>query len=146
MEIEGYTKREEEYLEAIYLRGNGDRGARIVDLSRELKVSPPSVVGFLRKLERKGLIIYEKGGCVRLTEEGLKVAKRIHERHLILEKFLVNVLGVSLEVAERDACQIEHVIHPETLSKIARFTVFVQDVLMKKKSLQELYKKYMNRA
>ncbi|MGC8771573.1 MAG: iron dependent repressor, metal binding and dimerization domain protein [Brevinematia bacterium] len=36
-------------------------------------------------------------------------------------EFLVKIIGVSLENAEKDACKIEHIISDETFSKIIKF-------------------------
>ena len=55
-----------------------------------------------------------------LTEEGLKKATAILERHTILTRFISEVLGVPEEVAEKDACRIEHIISPETFNGIKR--------------------------
>ena len=47
----------------------------------------------------------------------LEIAEKIYERHTILTKYLVSI-GVSPEVASKDACKMEHVISAETFKAI----------------------------
>ena len=60
-------------------------------------------------------------GELELTEEGLKKAKSVYDRHKNLTKFLILTAGVSDEVAENDACRIEHIISPETFKGIKKY-------------------------
>ncbi|AFL66745.1 metal-dependent transcriptional regulator [Desulfurococcus amylolyticus] len=114
-------ERSEEYLEVIYVLSMNGR-PKVREIARRLCVKPSSVVEFLRKLANEGYIIYEKGGKIELTEKGLKVAREIHERHRLLELFLES-LGVPREIAEEDACKMEHILHPVTISKIREYLV-----------------------
>ena len=43
-----------------------------------------------------------------------------------MKEFLVNVLGLSEEDAETEACGIEHAIRPDTLDKLLKFVDFVR--------------------
>lgn len=114
-------ERSEEYLEVIYVLSINGR-PKVREIARRLCVKPSSVVEFLRKLANEGYIIYEKGGKIELTEKGLKVAREIHERHRLLASFLES-LGVPGEIAEEDACKMEHILHPVTISKIREYLV-----------------------
>ncbi|WP_042667486.1 metal-dependent transcriptional regulator [Desulfurococcus amylolyticus] len=114
-------ERSEEYLEVIYVLSMNGR-PKVREIARRLCVKPSSVVEFLRKLANEGYIIYEKGGKIELTEKGLKVAREIHERHKLLGLFLES-LGVPREIAEEDACKMEHILHPVTISKIREYLV-----------------------
>ena len=53
-------------------------------------------------------------------------AKEIYERHKTLYKFFHEILGVDSKVAEKDACEIEHHIHKETLDRIIKFIQLVE--------------------
>ncbi|ADV64687.1 metal-dependent transcriptional regulator [Desulfurococcus mucosus] len=113
------SQRVEEYLEVIYVLSSQGR-PRVREIARRLCVKPSSVVEFLRKLSSEGYIIYEKGGRIELTEKGLAVARDVHQRHRLLAEFLESI-GVPREIAEEDACRMEHVLHPETVAKIREF-------------------------
>ena len=120
-----YRKRFEDYLEAMYRLQEKGKMARVRDLARMLKVKPSTVVEQLRKLSQQGLILYEKREYIRLTEEGERIAKEFLEKHEALRKFLRDILMVPEDVAEKDACYIEHDIHEITLSRIKKFLEFI---------------------
>jgi len=111
------TFRMEDYLEAMYELIDHKGYATSVDLAECLNVSQPSVTKMMRRLDRTELIDYEKYRGIRLTEKGIKLAKSIHERHGIVSEFLKKI-GVDENIANRDAEEIEHHIHPETLRKL----------------------------
>ena len=45
----------------------------------------------------------------------------VYEKHTNLTKFLMLTTGVSEEVAENDACRIEHIISKETFKGIKKY-------------------------
>jgi len=112
------TESLEMYLETISLLREKTKMARVTDIARELGVSKPSVHAALHELERRGLIEHEHYGEVFLSPEGKAASAEIRRRHELLTAFLRNTVGVSPEVAERDACRIEHYLSKETMDKI----------------------------
>ena len=66
---------------------------------------------------QKGYVIKDEHGYVELTAEGKKIAKKVYTRHLLLEEFL-ELIGVSPETANHDACRMEHTISEESFRKI----------------------------
>ena len=61
----------------------------------------------------------DKDRLIRLTDAGRVRANEVYGRHKALTRYFVEVLGVSPEVAEEDACNIEHVISEESMGKIS---------------------------
>ena len=88
-------------------------------LSNELNYSRPSVTIALQKLKREDFILIDEKSHITLTEKGLQCAKRVFFRHEILTKYLIKI-GVPFNIAEQDACTIEHVISEETFEAIKR--------------------------
>lgn len=115
------TSNMEDYLEAILTLQEEQKVARVRDIARQLKVKMPSVTGAVRNLAEKGLVNYERYSFVTLTEEGRKIAEEITSRHLIIYDFLTRVLLVDMEIAELDACRIEHAVSPQTMTKLKIF-------------------------
>lgn len=107
----------EMYLETIYLLSKEKTGVRSIDVAEAMGFSKPSVSRGVGLLKRDGYITVDEGGHLELTDFGLKLAKKIYERHTVLTELLLK-LGVSKEVASEDACRIEHVICDETLEAI----------------------------
>jgi DtxR family transcriptional regulator, manganese transport regulator len=121
--IEGHsprTDRMEDYLEVIYELIEEKGYATAIDISGYLNVSSPSVTKMVQRLDESGHLNYEKYRGIMLTEEGISIAKGMHERHNLLVEFL-KMIGVKDNIANRDAEGIEHHLHPETLKKLEEF-------------------------
>lgn len=113
------TESLEMYLETIGLLQESPSGARVTDIANELGVSKPSVHAALHELERRGLISHKHYGEIRLSAEGEAASSEIRRRHGLLTAFLREFVGVPPEIAERDACRIEHYLSAETMERIA---------------------------
>jgi len=115
------SKSFEDYLEAIYLIQKKKDFVRVNDIAYNLKVSLPSVTIAIKKLADKGLVIYEKYGLVKLTKQGIKIAKNVYRKHRVLAEFFENFLRVDKKTALRDACIMEHGLSKKTLNKLENF-------------------------
>jgi len=110
----------EMYLEAIWVLNQKTGFVRSIDVSEYLGYSKPSVsraMGILRKGE---LIVMNKDGGITLTERGLKVARRVYERHQVIADFLI-AIGVDEETAYADSCKIEHDISDISFEKLKNY-------------------------
>ena len=72
-------------------------------------------------MKEQGYITQERYSDIFLTEKGIAEGEKIKETHDILEKFLIDILGVSKETGEEDACMIEHCLSVETKQKLKNF-------------------------
>jgi len=115
------TKSREDYLETIYGLIEENAVARVKDIAAKLNVRKPSVHSAINELKRHGLVEQEPYGYVTLTESGVMEAKKVVRRHTILREFLL-LLGVPSDVAERDACAMEHLLSQETYDAIEKFS------------------------
>ena len=113
----------EDYLEAIFNLSRFDRGARSRDIAEALNVHKSTVTSALRALAQMRLVNYAPYEAVTLTEEGLKVAKDVVQRHETLKGFFTDVLDVEPEMAEKAACGMEHSMPREIVEKLALFAV-----------------------
>lgn len=116
----------EDYIEAIAALKKEKGVARVRDISHWLNVKNPSVTSALDTLFKNGLVIHEKYGYVDLTPEGEMMAQEVQKRHDTLFTFLTKILNIDPEIADVDACKIEHSISPETLERIIKFIEFVE--------------------
>ena len=117
---EDRTDRMEDYLEVIYELVEQKGYATTVDISSYLNVSSPSVTKMMQKLDETGYLKYEKYRGIRLTNEGIRIARNIRNRHGLLAEFF-KIIGVDEETANNDAEGIEHHLHPETMKKLEEF-------------------------
>ena len=110
-------KSREDYLEAMYILKRQKGYVRNFLLCNYLNYSKASVSVAIRGLVAEGYVIKDEHGYVELTAEGKKIAKKVYARHLLLEEFL-ELIGVSPETANHDACRMEHTISEESYKKI----------------------------
>jgi len=95
--------------------------ARVTDVARHLNITSGSASTNLKNLKAKGLITEDDNRFLNLSADGELLAKAVVARKKIFEKFLVEILKVSGEQAEIDACKTEHLISAETAKKLDRF-------------------------
>ncbi|MFB6282293.1 MAG: metal-dependent transcriptional regulator [Haloferacaceae archaeon] len=99
----------EQYLKAIYLVQEMEDGpASTGAIADALAVSPASANEMIGKLEERGLAEHEKYKGVTLTDEGIVRARDAIQTYCIIERFLLNVLGV--EEFRAEARELEAVI------------------------------------
>ena len=109
----------ENYLEAIYVLTEQNGQVRSIDIANELEFTKPSISVAMKNLRQSGLIDMDQNGYITLLPEGQEIAEKIYERHTILTNWLIK-LGVSPEVADEDACKIEHVLSTESFLAIKK--------------------------
>ncbi len=120
IEHEPLTISAESYLDVIHdLSHKGP--VRSVDVAERLNVTKVSVNKALRVLKQAGYVVQQPYQCIELTEAGVRHAHRVAWRHEVTRSFLRDVLGVPPEIADADACRIEHVISDETVSRLEAF-------------------------
>ena len=107
----------EMYLETILILSGKLPVVRSVDVANELDFKKSSVSIAMKNLREKNQITMTDAGYIYLTEEGRAIAEMIYERHKVIARVLER-LGVSKEVANNDACRIEHVISQESFEAI----------------------------
>ena len=107
----------ENYLETILVLSKRLPVVRSVDVAN-FKKSSVSIA--MKNLREKNHITVTDAGYIYLTESGKAIADMIYERHQLLTSCLEK-LGVSAEIAEKDACKIEHVISKESFEAIKEY-------------------------
>ena len=103
----------EDYLEAVLVLQKEKGMVRSVDVARHLDVSKPSVCHAVATLKNGGFLTMDDGFFLHLTNIGREVAEQIYEKHRFFTERLI-AAGVDSEIAEADACRIEHVISDES--------------------------------
>ena len=111
----------EDYLEVILDLKEENESIRVTDLAEKLQVAKSSVNQAVVKLVELQLLTHERYGPLELTELGEAKARKVRERHRILTRFFSETLGVDPQIAEKDACGIEHYISPVTMEKLVKY-------------------------
>lgn len=108
----------EDYLEAmVMLGGDPKTPVRSVDIANKLGVSKASVSKAINALKDNGYVVQPYYGDITLTNAGLEYGKSVLERHKLLTDFLNKALGIPEDVAEEEACLMEHAISDESFEK-----------------------------
>ena len=114
------TQALEMYVKTIYELEEEFGTAAPSDIAEKLTVKAPSVTSALQKLDSLGMAEYQRYQHVNLTKNGREVAKMLYHRHSTIRDFLLHI-GVKEEIASSDACEIEHIVHRETIVKLAHY-------------------------
>ena len=104
-------------MEAILVLQKQRGMVRSVDVARYLDVSKPSVCHAVATLKNGGFLTMDDGFFLHLTNIGREVAEQIYEKHRFFTERLI-AAGVDPEIAEADACRIEHVISEESFRRL----------------------------
>lgn len=116
--MEKISTSHEDYLEAIImLGGTVEQPVRSVDVANQLSVSKASVNKAVGLLKEKGFVDQPYYGDITLTEEGFEYGQAVYKRHRYLTAFLSKGLGIPEDVAEDEACLMEHAISDESFEK-----------------------------
>ncbi|HLG28507.1 transcriptional regulator MntR [Paenisporosarcina macmurdoensis] len=129
----------EDHIEQIYMLIEQKGYARVSDIAESLSVLPSSVTKMVQKLDKDGYLIYERYRGLMLTPKGLKLGKRLVQRHDLLEQFL-RLIGVQEDKIYEDVEGIEHHLSWNSIDRIADLNQALEenpDFLQKLEELKE---------
>ena len=110
----------ENYLKVIYkLQSSGSR-VKGVNVASELNVSRPTVCVALKELRKKGYIMPFDDGSFMLTRKGVTEAQDVENRFNFF-KDMLTFLNVDKDIAEEDACRMEHTVSEESYRALQQF-------------------------
>lgn len=115
------SQTEENYLKAIYLLCETQETTPTTVLAQHLSTTPASVTDMIKRLHDKGWVVHIPYKGVSLTEKGSNYALQTIRKQRLWEYFLVNVLEFSWDSIQDLSEQLEHIEHPELISKLDAF-------------------------
>jgi DtxR family Mn-dependent transcriptional regulator len=108
----------ERYLDALYGLHLEGEPIRTTAIAKSLDLSPASVTEMVQRLATEGYLDYERYHGVRLTPKGIAAATDVLRRRRLLQVFLINVLGLDLDLAREEAQRIEFAISHEVEDRL----------------------------
>lgn len=111
---------EEMYLETILLLKKTRACVRSVDIVEELGYAKSSVSRAVNLLLKNGYIEIDGNGEIALTSSGLRKAEDVYEKHRVLTEAFMR-MGAGRELAEDNACRVEHVISDELFDILKKY-------------------------
>ncbi len=133
----------EDYLEIICNLLETTGSVKAVEIAKKLNISRASVSEALVKLAEKNLIVYEGHKGIIITEDGLKAARQVIEKHNTITEFFETTLFLDRKTAEENACKIEHVISDEVFTRLRMFQSYCRE---NSDYVNEFKKGYLNKA
>ena len=109
------------YLETIFALSRKSEGVRVSDIALELNVSKASVNSAMNVLANLGYVFNEKYQEIYLTDKGKEIASFLESKHSILKTLFTEVLGIPENIADDDACAIEHIISVEAVQQMQKY-------------------------
>jgi DtxR family Mn-dependent transcriptional regulator len=108
----------QDYLKEIYkLQADGERPTTSA-IARRMGVAPSSVTSMLKKLAALGLAEHSPYRGVQLSGAGTKIALEVIRHHRLLEQYLAETLGLTIDAVHAEADRLEHVISEELEARI----------------------------
>lgn len=107
----------DDYLEAILMITQERGHCRSINIAETLDVTKPSVSVAVGKLVEEGLVVMDDEKMIRFTEKGRLLAELTLAKHNYFKQLLMNA-GIEEEIAEREACAMEHGISEESFEKL----------------------------
>lgn len=106
----GLSDAVQDYLREIYkLQAAGGRATTSAVADR-LGVAPPSATSMLKKLATLGLVEHVPYRGAVLTDRGEEVALEVIRHHRLLEQYLAEALGLSIDAVHAEADRLEHAL------------------------------------
>jgi len=102
----------EMYLRTIYElleEGITPRRARIVE---RLHQTGPTVSQTVARMERDGLLTIDGERLIQLSPEGHAAAVEVMRKHRLVERLLLDIIGLDIALVHDEACRWEHVVSP----------------------------------
>jgi DtxR family Mn-dependent transcriptional regulator len=113
------------HLMAIYELISRRGYARVTDVAKHLGITRGSASVTLKALKSKGYVTEDDNKFLRLTTVGTQMVQIVDANRRVLLKFLHDVLALTPEQAEIDACKVEHLLSSETGEQLLRFLDFL---------------------
>lgn len=116
----------EDFLKTVYKLQQQYQQVPTTAIAQALKIAPPSATDMAKKLGddkrlKEPLLEYTRYKGVRLTALGEEIALEVLRHHRLIELYLVEALGYTLDEVHEEAERLEHVISERFEARIAEF-------------------------
>src|SRR5918999_3452692 len=103
----------QDYLKEIYkIQVSGEKPTTTA-IAKRMGVAPSSATSMLKKLAALGLAEHAPYRGIELSEAGTKIALEIIRHHRLIEQYLAETLGLSIDAVHAEADRLEHALSEE---------------------------------
>ena len=108
----------QDYLKEIYkIQASGEKPTTTA-IAKRMGVAPSSATSMLKKLAALGLAEHAPYRGIELSNAGTKIALEVIRHHRLLEQYLAETLGLSIDAVHAEADKLEHVLSEELEARI----------------------------
>src|ERR671925_930704 len=108
----------QDYLKEIYkIQATGERPTTTA-IAKRMGVAPSSATSMLKKLAALGLAEHAPYRGIKLSPAGTKIALEVIRHHRLLEQYLAETLGLSIDAVHAEADRLEHALSEELEARI----------------------------
>ncbi len=118
MRTDELSRAVQDYLKAIYALDAAGVRVTTSALADRMAVSAPSATAMMKRLAELGLAERAPYRGVVLTEAGRRGALEVLRHHRLLERYLVDTLGLPLDKVHAEADRLEHALSEELEARI----------------------------
>ncbi len=98
--------------------------ARVADIARALGITRGSVSVAMQWLKSAAYVEQDENHFFVLTDKGQNAIAGIRARHEVVEQFLTEILGLSVEQSHRESCRLEYLIEARTARRLSALLGF----------------------
>ncbi len=109
----------QDYLKIIYKLQQNRPAVATSEIAARMRVSAASATSMIKRLARLRLVAHTPYHGFALTPAGQRVALETIRHHRLLELYLAQHLGISLENVDGEAERLEHVLSEDVEARIA---------------------------
>jgi DtxR family Mn-dependent transcriptional regulator len=115
------TQTKEDYLRAIFRLYEAGKPLRLVDIAASLGLSKSTVSERVQELAADGYVLHKKYANLSFTRRGLAIARKITEKHRLVEVFLHNTLHIPKDQVHAEAHLLEHAVSDKVADRLRAF-------------------------
>ncbi len=120
-----FSPAQEDYVEIIWELTQKLGYVRVTDVARALGVKNGSVSRMVQKLDKEGVLIYERYRGIRMTSEGYERGRKMYERRMVIEGFFTCIGVVDIETVRYAVEGMEHFVTDEVMENMQRLTCYI---------------------
>jgi DtxR family Mn-dependent transcriptional regulator len=110
----------QDYVRAVFVLSQRQGEVRGKDLAAYMHVSKNTVSVMMGRLKAAGLVKYESYGPIALSASGMRLARKLTEKHRLIELFLARVLKRDPKKVHDEAGMLEHDFSDESIAAMRK--------------------------
>lgn len=126
MDAEALSLTQQNYIETIDALTTQHGFASITALASSLKISKPSVIETVARLEKAGIVTRQSRFQIILSKAGLEINSQLTRKHAGLRRFMIEVMAMDQTEADALACKVEHCVDRHFSERLVKLATLLE--------------------